>query len=153
MNIPKICEQALKAQLVTSGVEEATTFINAWRVSDPRDAAFPQIAVAVSPDAPDGTQTDSFSIFRTLHGQMRCLTLVADDAGRTTVCDLEDKCRAALVAANAARATWQSSLFVGCQLDAIEITDSPIPTVEQLPNEAFVNVVDINFDMLVSVTA
>jgi len=152
LNIPKMCEEAIRQGLIDAGVKDAETFLNFWQVVNTRDASFPQIAGACSPDIPDGTSVSTFSEFRTVHAQLRLVTTVEADADRSAISALYVQARTMLETANAARNTWQTGLLVGCQLDALIITDSPVPTVEQLPNGLFANVMDLNFDMAVSVT-
>jgi len=152
LNISKMLEQACKQGLIDAGVNDTDTFLNFWQVSHPRDATFPQIAGACSPDIPDGTDVDAFSEFRTVHCQLRLVTTVGDDETRETLSTLYVQARTMLDTANAQRETWQTALLIGCQLNAVVITDSPVPYIEQLPNGAFCHVMDLNFDAMMSVT-
>lgn len=152
LNISKMLESALKQGLIDAGVDESKTFLNFWQVSNPRTAFFPQITAACSPDIPQGTGTSAFSEFRLLHCQMRAVTAVDADEDRAAIAALYVQIRTMLDAANAQRAAWQTTSLVGCVLDAVTITDSPVPYVEQLANGAWAYVMDVNFDCHVSVT-
>jgi hypothetical protein len=142
-------ERALYAELVASGVDPDATFINLWQVANPREARFPQIVGACSPDVPQGVDTDSFSVFRVVHGSLRAASLVEDDPDRVQVVALYVQIRTALEAANSTRASWQTGSLA---VDALVVTECPVPMVEQVANGAFVFVMEVNFDVFVSVT-
>ena len=151
-NIESNLERALIAGLSAAGVNEAETFLDFWRVTNPREARYPQISGAVSMPIPEGTELGSWAEFRNARASIAWATKCEADADRAVFTALEQAIIQMMATANATRAAWQNeALGSDLQLDALIPTDAVIPEVIELPNGQGAFVGSISFDMHLSV--